>query len=292
MELVRYDAAKSAIAELDRIDEAKDWSDKAMALRAYAMQADDPELETMARRIRARATRRMGEISRNLEKIGGPGRGKEFPPLGSLLSKAAVLKEAGISTSVAHRAEQVAAIPAAEFEARVEAAHPPSISTLAKPHVLHNSGENEWYTPAAIIEAARACMGAIDLDPASSAKAQETVKATRFYDIDDDGLSQPWAGRVWLNPPYERGLVDRFVTRLLSEPTVQACVIVNNATETAWGQLLLGAAAAVCFPAGRVRYLSHDGPKNTPLQGQMLCGISTDVDAFRAAFTPFGVVRT
>lgn len=35
-------------------------------------------------------------------------------------------------------------------------------------------------------------MGSIYLDPASCAKANETVKAHRYFTIADDGLSQPW----------------------------------------------------------------------------------------------------
>jgi ParB family chromosome partitioning protein len=63
---------------------------------------------------------------------------------------------------------------------------------------------NEWYTPSVYIEAARAVMGSIELDPASCEVANRTVKATRYYSKEDDGLSKEWYGHVWLNPPYGR----------------------------------------------------------------------------------------
>lgn len=63
---------------------------------------------------------------------------------------------------------------------------------------------NEWYTKAAYIEAARTVMGEIDLDPASCEQANHVVKATKYYSIKDNGLLQPWYGRVFCNPPYGR----------------------------------------------------------------------------------------
>ena len=289
-QLVRYDKARHALAQCERIDEVKDWSDKASALAAYAKQADDPELEAIARRIRARAFRRMGEISRELDS-GTGAHLPNVPVVGHLKRK--VLAEAGISKSQAHRAEKVAAIPAEDFDRRVESNTPPTMKALVRGlgHVSQNSGESEWYTPPGLIESARSAMGGIDLDPASSEKAQETVRAKSFFTAENDGLTQNWSGRTWINPPYEAKLVGPFVEKLLSEPVEQAIILVNNATETKWGQALLERADAVCFPSGRIQFLDSEGrPKQSPLQGQMIVGIGIEVGSFRREFQNIGAV--
>ncbi len=76
-----------------------------------------------------------------------------------------------------------------------------------------SSVSSDWYTPAVYIEAARSVLGGIDLDPASCPEANETVRAAQIYGETEGGLSQPWKGRVWLNPPYQ-GQAGAFITRL------------------------------------------------------------------------------
>lgn len=68
--------------------------------------------------------------------------------------------------------------------------------------VMLSSETNEWYTPKAIAEFAHIVLGGIDLDPASCPEANETIGATKFFTIDDNGLRWQWHGRIFLNPPY------------------------------------------------------------------------------------------
>jgi hypothetical protein len=164
-----------------------------------------------------------------------------------------------------------------------------------RPHVAQNSGNNEWYTPREYIEAACSVMGGIDCDPASSQTANRTVGATMFYTAEQDGLVQTWGKRVWLNPPYAQPLVADFTRTLLvkiaSGEVEQACVLVNNATETAWFQAMLRGTTAVCFPCGRIRFLDLSGqPANAPLQGQAILYFGNRGADFRQVFGVFGCV--
>lgn len=164
-----------------------------------------------------------------------------------------------------------------------------------RPHVANNSGNNEWYTPPEYIEAARACMGGIDLDPASSVTANETVKAAKYYTIETDGLSQDWEGRVWMNPPYSGKLIKRFAAKLAasagSGDVTQACVLVNNATETGWFADMMAHASALCLLDGRVRFLDPEGnPSGAPLQGQVVIYMGPNSDLFADAFVSLGMI--
>ena len=194
-------------------------------------------------------------------------------------------------------AAQVADLPAEE-QAIVSEAPAGQIKEVAR-EVIHNhralgTGENEWYTPEQHITAVREFFGEIDLDPASSDIAQQTVKAKQYFTIDDDGLSRDWAGRVWLNPPYSQPAIQQFI-----EKTIQECdnghveeliLLTHNYTDTAWFHRAAGNSDAICFTRGRIGFLSPEGKKAAPTQGQAFFYFGQRRDEFADAFCRFGFV--
>lgn len=125
---VVYEAAKTALSECNRIDECKDWSDKAEALASYAKQAQDSELRKMADRIQARAHRRCGELLEEIEPAANQHTARgDAPP-----SRSAAAREAGLSRDQKRTALRVARIPSEEFEAAVESDDPPTVTELSE----------------------------------------------------------------------------------------------------------------------------------------------------------------
>ena len=161
-------------------------------------------------------------------------------------------------------------------------------------HVAQNSGNNEWYTPSKFVDLARTVMGGIDTDPATSEVANKTVQAALIFTADNDGREQEWRGRVWMNPPYAQPLMSDFaeaVSRKYESGEIeQACILVNNATETQWFQRMLAVSTAVCFPKSRIKFMDPQGNPGAPLQGQAIIYMGDSVEAFREAFDAEGVV--
>lgn len=159
-----------------------------------------------------------------------------------------------------------------------------------RPHVANNSGNNEWYTPAEYIEAARKAMGSIDTDPASNDIANKVVKAEKYYTIETDGLAHEWHGNVWMNPPYSSDLITKFIEKLKEQRGnyEQAIILVNNATETQWFYEIVKIASAVCFPKSRVKFYMPDGKTGAPLQGQAVLYVGDNYEKFISAFGGIG----
>jgi phage N-6-adenine-methyltransferase len=295
--LVKYEAACRAVAEAKSIDEAKDIADKAEAMRCYARQAHNPELEADAWEIRKRAEDKLGELSAALDKSAGGNNPIATLPIGGK-SKADVLKDVGLSTSTANRYEQFHRLPDEEKESRIaqgrQAIKDGKSAADKIVRGTQGTGENEWYTPDEYIEAARAVLGSIDLDPASSKHAQKTIKAERFFSKENDGLSQEWKGRVWLNPPYSQPDIANFADKMLEQYAAgnvsAAIMLTHNYTDTSWFQKLAHHSDSVCFTRGRIRFVSPDGDLAAPTQGQAFFYFGGNPGHFFEVFRPIGFI--
>jgi len=172
-------------------------------------------------------------------------------------------------------------------------------------HVGRGKGINERYTDSVYLEAARDVMGSIDLDPASCQLANENVKAAKYYTKNDNGLNFVWEGNIWMNPPYSGKIGKNDVVVLFCEKLVddldnghakQACVLLNNATETKYIQLMLKRSNAVCFPSTRCFFFTdpallenpEDNKPTKGLQGQVIFYFGDKIEDFVKRFGQFG----
>jgi ParB family chromosome partitioning protein len=163
---------------------------------------------------------------------------------------------------------------------------------------------DEWRTPPEYIEAARAVLGEIDLDPASNASANRVVRAKTFYDKQTNGLDKEWWGRVWLNPPYSRELILKFTEKLVEEYNAGRCtaaIVLGNAMADAkWFEQLSVEADALCFTARRIKFLDQHGrSQKTDVRGQVFIYLGgkpvdnlrvNDIELFDDYFCEFGTV--
>jgi hypothetical protein len=128
-----YEAAKTAITECERIDECKNWSDKAAALASYARQANDDSLRVMAVRIQARAERRAGALLKQIPR-GSQANLVQRRQEGTRpsVTRTQAADEAGLSEHQRKTALRLASIPEPEFTRQVENPNPPTITKLAE----------------------------------------------------------------------------------------------------------------------------------------------------------------
>lgn len=85
---------------------------------------------------------------------------------------------------------------------------------------------DEWYTPRYIIDS----LGKFDLDPCAPIVPLYQTAGTMYNEL-ENGLEQNWEGRVWLNPPYSRPLINKFMRRMSEHNHGIALIFFRTDTE-------------------------------------------------------------
>jgi phage N-6-adenine-methyltransferase len=102
-----------------------------------------------------------------------------------------------------------------------------------KTAIHFSSASDNWATPVAFFNSVEAEFGLFDLDPCADAL---NAKAKKFFTREDDGLKQPWYGRVWMNPPYGRVIgswMRKAYESSLEGASIVVCLVPAR-TDTSW----------------------------------------------------------
>ena len=131
--------------------------------------------------------------------------------------------------------------------------------------VIHSSADNCWRTPPEVFEPLNARFG-FDLDAAA---LQNSHLCDEWFGPDHpdesrrDALSADWgAKKVWLNPPYGRG-IGEWIKKAYEECQKGATVVCLTmaCTDTAWWHDYAWKAANIYLVRGRIRFLRANGER-------------------------------
>jgi len=150
--------------------------------------------------------------------------------------------------------------------------------TVIDPNLPPEQRNDRWLTPPAVVEA----LGAFDLDPCG---APGHVLAGRTYlqENGDDGLIDPWFGRVWLNPPYGRTM-RTWIERLVGHGTGTALIPVAAGTKL-WQEVVFREASAIHFYRHRIKFLRRDGQDDAMVSPQASAIVAFGTDDADAVLT-------
>lgn len=122
----------------------------------------------------------------------------------------------------------------------------------------HHSPTNEsdeWLTPPDVL----APLGRFDLDPCAAPEPRPWPTAYEHFVREQDGLSLPWWGRVWLNSPYGGpSIVGPWLRKMVRHGHGTALIFARTETELFW-ETVWQAATAVLFLKGRLVFCRPDG---------------------------------
>jgi hypothetical protein len=200
------------------------------------------------------------------------------PPLRAVIGKESLVRSLG--TGNRSQARRLALPYIAEFKSRIaEAANtanyrlkPWGRVDRGKQYRYHNnvkpyrhfnatdleSTSNEWFTPPKVFDALQV---EFDMDPASPGRdAVPWIPAKKHLTKADDGLTTPWEGFVWLNPPYGlRNGMQKWIDRFVEHGN--GVILLPGYTYTQWFQNFVTKVDGILFPLFKLHFINPNQEK-------------------------------
>jgi len=125
---------------------------------------------------------------------------------------------------------------------------------------------DEWSSPRELVEPIDTALSGFDLDPCSGAEVSPFADET--FTESDDGLSQSWHGRVWVNPPYSD--MSTWTEKAIAEVdnTETICYLCKGDSSTEWWQNAATHATVICAIDHRLRF--GDGDNSAPFASHIM----------------------
>ena len=171
-----------------------------------------------------------------------------------------------------------------------------------------SSKSSEWYTPPWIVDLVHQVIPVIDLDPASSISANETVKAKTIITRELDALSVSWAHlpvSIYLNPPSGRtgnkSNVKLFWDKLMTfrdSGLLKHAIFMGFSLEhlqmTQGGKGKLSICDfPIVIPSKRTKFMSPNGQCNLPTHSYVIAyipGLTNNTSLFKEVFSEIGAI--
>ncbi len=197
------------------------------------------------------------------------------------LSRAAVAELAGVSVPSVASVEAgsnvrlpnlaaIATVLAAGLRLSPTGAAPEYWTTAAA-----SSAHNGWTTPPEILERLyRVAGGSFTLDPCSpsSDRRSATVRARVHLSFRENGLAHDWHGKVYVNPPYGRGLgawTSKCRVSVESGSADLVVALLPARSDTSWWHRDVAGHADLVLLKGRLSF--GDGTQAAPFASALAC---------------------
>ena len=148
-----------------------------------------------------------------------------------------------------------------------------------------SSARHDWRTPPALVSLVREALGgAIDLDPCSG---EHTRIGRRNVRVAGDGLSIPWRGRVYVNPPYGRAIPLWIAKAIAESGNASIVMLIPSRTDTRAFHAAASACASACLLRGRIVFVG--APASAPFPSALFY-FGADARRFDQVFEGEGLI--